>query len=207
LTPDVLVWQASSRRDRKAVGGELHADEAKAGTLVATVISLSAIIAASTLHVADPSHMSTLEAAKALSPLGSLAPIIFSLGIIGSGMIALPILVASMCFSIAEAADWKAGLTMPAWEAQRFYILISATVFVAAIIDFGHINTVSVLYWSQIFAGVLTVPILWFILLLGNNARLMNRRNSVFENICLGGAVAGTLTANAIYLWMQFVRD
>lgn len=203
LTPDVLVWQTSSRRDRKAVGGDLHADESKAGTLVATLVSLSAIIAASTLHVADPSHMSTLDAAQALSPLGGLAPIIFSFGIIGSGMIALPILVASMCFSIAEAADWEAGLTRPAWEARRFYILISASVFIAAIIDFRKINTVSVLYWSQIFAGLLTVPILWFILLLGNNNQVMDQRNSRFENFCLGGAVLGMVVANAVYLWMQ----
>ena len=204
LTPDVLVWQASSRRDRKALGGGFHAEESKAGTLVATAISLSAIIAASTLHVSDPAHMSTLDAAMALRPLGSLAPVIFSLGIIGSGLIALPILVASMCFSIAEAADWPAGLSRPAWEARRFYVLISASVFIAAIVDFGHINTVSVLYWSQILAGVLTIPILWFILRLGNNGRLMSRRNSVLENICLGGAVAGMVVANAIYLWMQF---
>jgi Mn2+/Fe2+ NRAMP family transporter len=204
LTPDVLVWQTSSRRDRKASGGGLHADESKAGTLVATLISLSAIIAASSLHVADPSHMSTLDAAQALSPLGSLAPIIFSIGIIGSGLIALPILVASMCFSIAEAADWEAGLTIPAWEARRFYILISASVFVATIIDFGRINTVTVLYWSQIIAGFLTVPVLGFILLLGNNAGLSGRKNTGFENVWLGGAVVGMVVANIIFFWTQF---
>lgn len=204
LTPDVLVWQTSSRRDRKAAGGGLHADESKAGTLVATLISLSAIIAASSLHVADPAHMSTLDAAQALRPLGSLAPIIFSVGIIGSGLIALPILVASMCFSIAEAADWEAGLTIPAWEARRFYILISASVFVATIVDFGRINTVTVLYWSQIIAGFLTVPVLAFILLLGNNAGLSGRKNTGFENVWLGGAVIGMIVANIIFFWTQF---
>ncbi len=207
LTPDVLVWQTSSRRDRKASGGSgFHSSESKAGTLVAVLISLSTIIAASALHVADPSHMSTRDAAQALSPLGSLAPIIFSIGIIGSGLIALPILVASMCFSIAEAASWEAGLTIPAWEARRFYILISASVFIATIIDFGHINTVSVLYWSQIFAGFLTIPILWFILLLGNNARLTGRRNTGFENFWLGGAVGGMIAANAVLVWLKWLH-
>jgi Mn2+/Fe2+ NRAMP family transporter len=206
LTPDVLVWQTNSRRDHKVSGGGLNPGESKAGTLVATLISLSAIIAASSLHVADPSHMSTLDAARALSPLGSLAPIVFSLGIIGSGLIALPILVASMCFSIADAAQWEAGLTMPAWEARRFYILISASVFVATIIDFGKINTVAVLYWSQIVAGFLTIPVLWFILMLGNNRQVSGRKNTLLENLWLGGAVSGMVVAELIFVWFQFLH-
>ena len=206
LTPDVLVWQTSSRRDVKETGGGLHAGESKAGTLVAAIISLSVIIAASSLHVADPSHMSTLDAAQALGPLGALAPVIFSLGIIGSGLIALPILVASMCFSIAEAADWKAGLTIPAWEARRFYVLISASVLIATLIEFSNINTVTVLYWSQVFAGFLVVPVLIFIVLLGNNPRLTGRRNTTSENFWLGGAIAGMIVANLVFFWTQFVH-
>ncbi len=150
--------------------------------------------------------MSTLNAAQALSPLGALAPVIFSLGIIGSGLIALPILVASMCFSIAEAADWKAGLTVPAWEARRFYVLISASVLIATLIDFSNINTVTVLYWSQVFAGFLVVPVLIFIVLLGNNPRLTGRRNTTSENFWLGGAIAGMVVANLVFFWTQFVH-
>jgi Mn2+/Fe2+ NRAMP family transporter len=201
LTPDVLVWQTSSRRDRKATGGGFHSGESKAGTLVAVGISLSVIIAASALHVADPEHMSTLTAAQALGPLGALAPVIFSLGIIGSGLIALPILVASMCFSIAEAADWHAGLTVPAWEARPFYILISLCILVATVIDFGSINPVTVLYWSQVIAGFLVVPVLGFILLLGNNERVAGRKNTQSENLWLGGAVGGMILANLIFFW------
>ena len=206
LTPDVLVWQTSSRRDLKESGGGFHGDESKAGTIVAAAISLSVIIAASSLHVADPTHMSTLDAARALGPLGVLAPVIFSFGIIGSGLIALPILVASMCFSIAEAADWKAGLTVPAWEARRFYILISISVLIATLIDFGSINTVTVLYWSQVFAGFLVVPVLAFIVLLGNNPLLTGRRNTTSENFLLGGAIAGMIVANLVFFWTQFVH-
>lgn len=206
LTPDVLVWQTSSRRDEKATGGGFNSGESKAGTLVAALISLSVIVAASSLHVSDPAHMSTLTAAQALGPLGQLAPVIFSLGIIGSGLIALPILVASLCFSVAEAADWEAGLTVPAWEARRFYVLISASVFIATLIDFGNINPVTVLYWSQVFAGFLVVPVLIFIVMLGNNPRLTGRRNTTSENFWLGGAIAGMIVANLVFFWTQFLR-
>ena len=201
LTPDVLVWQTSSRRDRKATGGGFHTSESKAGTLVAVGISLSVIVAASTLHVSDPSHMSTLTAATALGPLGPLAPIIFSVGIIGSGLIALPILVASMCFSIAEAANWPSGLSIPAWEARPFYVLISASIFVATVVDFGSINPVTVLYWSQVIAGFLVVPVLGFIVILGNDPRISGRKNTQSENMWLGGAVAGMVIANLVFFW------
>jgi len=201
LTPDVLVWQTSSRRDRRASGGGFHSSESKTGTLVAVMISLSVIVAAPALHVADPEHMSTLTAAQALSPLGSLAPVIFSVGIIGSGLIALPILVASLCFSIAEAANWESGLHIPAWKARPFYILISGCIIVATVVDFGNINPVTVLYWSQVIAGFLVVPVLGSILLLGNNARLTGRRNTTWENILLGGAVGGMVVANLVFFW------
>ncbi len=206
LTPDVLVWQTSSRRDQKSTGGGFHSGESKAGTLVAALISLSVVVAASSLHVTDPSHMSTLNAAQALGPLGPIAPVIFSLGIIGSGLIALPILVASMCFSIAEAADWRAGLTVPAWEARRFYMLISASVLIATLINFGSINPVTVLYWSQVFAGFLVVPVLIFIVMLGNDPRLTGRRNTTSENFWLGGAVAAMIVANLVFFWTQFLH-
>ena len=204
LTPDVLVWQTSSRRDRKASGGGFHSGESKAGTLVAVGISLSVIIASSALHVADPQHMSLLTAAQALRPLGSIAPVVFSIGIIGSGLIALPILVASLCFSIAEAADWHAGLTVPAWEARPFYILISACVIVATVVDFGKINTVTVLYWSQVIAGFLVVPVLGFILLLGNNGSIAGRKNTASENLWLGGAVGAMILANLVFIWTSY---
>jgi Mn2+/Fe2+ NRAMP family transporter len=111
-----------------------------------------------------------------------------------------------MCFSIADAAEWQAGLTIPAWEARRFYILISASVFVATIIDFGPINTVTVLYWSQIVAGFLTIPVLGFILLLGNNSQISGRRNTPFENFWLGGAVGAMMIADIIFVWIEYLH-
>ncbi len=59
----------------------------------------------------------------------------------------------------------------------------------------------TVLYWSQVIAGVLVVPVLGFILLLGNNARLAGRKNTPSENLWLGGAVGGMIVANLIFFW------
>jgi Mn2+/Fe2+ NRAMP family transporter len=201
LTPDVIVWQTSSRRGLPEGLAQAHVSESHAGTLVACLISLSAMIAASHLQVADPTSMTTRTASEALGTFGFLGPFLFSLGIIGSGLIALPILVASLCFSVAEAFGWKSGLATEPWESRLFYVMISGTVFLAVFIDFFGVNTVRVLYWSQVLAGIVLVPIFAYILLLSNNSRIMHTTNTRFENFWLGCAALGMFISNVLFFW------
>jgi len=201
LTPDVIVWQTSSRRGLPKGVAQAHVSESHSGTLVACVISLSAMVAASQLHMSDAASMSTRMAAEALAPLGTLGPALFSLGIIASGLIALPILVASLCFSVSEAFGWESGLALPPWRARLFYVMISVTVFVAVSIDFFHLNAVRVLYWSQVLAGMALVPIFVFILLISNDRRVMRTINSPKVNFWLRAAVTGMFLSNLLFLW------
>lgn len=205
LTPDVIVWQTSSRRGLPEGVAQAHVSESHAGTFVACMISLCAMIAASHLHVPDPSSMSIRTAAASLENFGYLGPILFSMGIIGSGLIALPVLVASLCFSIAEAFGWKSGLAFVPWEARMFYVMISVTVFLAVSIDMFGINTVKVLYWSQALAGMVLVPIFIYILLLSNNPGVMRRLNSTWENLWLGFATTAMLISNLLFFWTSFL--
>jgi Mn2+/Fe2+ NRAMP family transporter len=204
LTPDIIVWQTSSRRGLPEGLAHAHVSESHAGTLVACLISLSAMVAASHLQVPDPASMTTRTASEALGTFGVLGPVLFSLGIIGSGLIALPILVASLCFSVAEAFDWKSGLSSEPWEARLFYVMISVTVFLAVSINFFGVNTVKVLYWSQVLAGIVLVPIFAYILLLSNNSRIMQTTNSRFENFWLGCAAVGMLVSSVLFFWFAF---
>ncbi len=121
-------------------------------------------------------------------------------------MVALPVLVASMCYSIAEALDWKAGLSEHPWEAKFFYILISGAVFLAATVDFFRINAVKALYWSQILAGILMVPILVFILILSNDRRIMRTINTRWQNFWIGGAAGGSAAAMLVFAWLAIFR-
>jgi Mn2+/Fe2+ NRAMP family transporter len=201
LTPDVIVWQTSSKRGLPQGLAQAHVSESHAGTVVACLISLCAMIAASHLHVADASNMTTRTASEALGTFGFAGPLLFSLGIIGSGLVALPILVASLCFSVAEAFGWKSSLAIEPWEARLFYVLISATVFLAVFIDFFGVNTVKVLYWSQVLAGIVLVPIFIYILLLSNNEQVMQTTNSRFENFWLGCAAMGMFVSNILFFF------
>ncbi len=201
LTPDILVWQTSARRDAAQAGAPMHGTQAAVGCAVASIVSLSAIVAASNLRVADPTAMTTRTAAEALASLGTFGPVVFSIGIIGSGLIALPILVASLCFSIAEAVNWRSGLNTPPWQARRFYLLICALLLIAVVVSYSGINTVKILYGSQILAGVLVVPLLIFIFALSNNPSVVRERNTRGQNFWLGGAIGGMIAANAVFLY------
>lgn len=204
LTPDVIVWQTSTKREPNA---SFHNVESKVGCVVACLVSLSAIVAASTMTgIADPSSMTTRQAAGALSSLGQLGPVLFALGIFGSGMVALPILVASLCFSVAEAFGWNYGLSKSPWEARSFFIMICIVLVLAVVVGSVGLNTVKTLYWSQVLAGIFIVPILFVILRLSNDRRTVRTLNSKWENFWLGGAVGGMLAANILFIGSELMK-
>jgi Mn2+/Fe2+ NRAMP family transporter len=211
LTPYVLVWQTSSRREQALLGErEPYGPGHHAGGLVTALISFFVLLtAAEVLHTGGlaTGDINFRQAANALLPLGEIGPVLFSLGIVGAGMVALPVLIASMCYSVAEAMGWRSGLSEQPWEAKRFYVLISIAVFVAAAANFFRINPVGALYWSQVLAGVLTVPILLFILLLSNDRRIMRTINSAWQNFWIGAAVGGLISAAFVVLWWKIFRS
>ena len=204
LTPYVLVWQTSSRREHAETGQAIHSSEHFMGALVSSVLCFSIIVAAATVlrsAISADSPLTVRMAANALSPaVGEAGPVLFALGIIGSGLVALPILVASLCYSVSEAMGWESGLSANPWEAKRFYVLISASLFIAAALNFFHFDPVTALYGSQILAGILTVPILVFILLLSNDRRVMRTVNSRLQNFWIGAAAGGLGAAGLLVL-------
>ena len=206
LTPYVLVWQTSSRREQAMSGGEApHHAEGHAGTFVTTLLAYCVIVAsASVVHLPHPVDMTTIQAAQALRPaVGDWGTVLFALGIVGAGLVALPVLVASMCYSIAEAAGWRAGLSEHPWDARSFYVLISLAMLFGTGLNYLPINPVRALYWSQILAGILTVPILVLILFLSNDRRVVRTINTMWQNFWIGAAVGGLVAAGALLLWWK----
>ncbi len=206
LTPYVVVWQTATRREDALAGaGPWGRTEHRAGTVVTTVLCFFIMAAAGTvLHVRSVEGMTTRMAAAALAPaVGDLATLVFAVSIIGAGMVALPILVASMCYSVAEAVGWRSGLGENPWEAVRFYALISGAIFVAAVLNFIRINAVVALYWSQILAGILAVPILALILLISNDRAIMRTANTWWQNFWIGAAIGAIFAAGTLALWWR----
>jgi Mn2+/Fe2+ NRAMP family transporter len=204
LTPYIVLWQTSSRTDRLH---EPSQTDSVLATVITAVLACSIIVAAgSVLHFSQSVDLTVRQAADALRPVvGNWGMLVFAVGIIGSGMVALPVLVASQCYDLAQAAGWRYGLSEQPWEAKRFYILISAAMVVATLADFVHMNPVKALYWSMILAGLLLVPMLLFIMIVSNDRRIMRSSNTRWQNVWLGGATACTAAASVIYILQEFV--
>jgi Mn2+/Fe2+ NRAMP family transporter len=202
LTPYVLVWQTSSRRET-AAGEEVHESEHRMGTLVTTLLCFSVMVVAATALRSGGNMNAPLtvkRAAQALEPaFGDIGPVIFAVGVIGAGMVALPVIAASLCYSVSEAMGWDSGLSTNPWEAKGFYVLISVAMFIAAAFNFPRLDTINVVYTSQVAAGIIAIPILLCVLLLSNDRRVMKTVNSRVQNFWIGAATGG-LSATVLLL-------
>lgn len=206
LTPYVLVWQTNSRREPAFSGDQDgRSTEHRARALVTTVLCYVIMAAAAgVFRLQSGTDLTTRIAALALTPaVGQLATVMFALGIIGAGMVALPVLVASACYSVAEAMDWKSGLNQHPWEAVRLYVLISVAMFLAAALNFIKMNPVHALYGCMILAGVLAIPILMCILLVSNNREVMQTTNSWAQNFWIGAAAGAVAVSAVLAFWWK----
>ena len=142
--------------------------------LVAFFIILSA---AATLHKAGITDIqSSAQAAEALRPLaGDFAFLLFSLGIIGTGMLAVPVLAGSAAYAVVESFDWRSGLDKKLHEAKEFYAIIALATVGGVVLNFTPIDPIKALFWSAVINGVIALPIMVVMMLLGSNERVMGK--------------------------------
>jgi Mn2+/Fe2+ NRAMP family transporter len=120
---------------------------------------------------------SAQDAAEALRPLaGSGAYWLFSLGLIGAGMIGVPVLAGSSAYAVAEAARWRGSLADRPGMAREFYAVIAVGLALGLGLDYAGFNAVSMLFWSAVLNGVLAPPLIVILLLLTSNRKVMGPR-------------------------------
>ena len=147
-----------------------------AGMAVSNLVALAIMIStAATLHAAGKTDIQTAaQAAQALEPLaGKFAFLLFSLGIIGTGMLAIPVLAGSAAYAVSETRDWKAGLDNMPWEAKGFYTVIAAAVALGLIIDYSGFDPIKALYWSAVVNGVIAVPMMAAMMFVASSRKKM----------------------------------
>lgn len=140
--------------------------------LVAFCIILTAAV---TLHASGMTDIaSSADAAKALEPIaGEFASLLFSLGIIGTGLLAIPVLAGSAAYAMAGAFDWDCSLELAPGKAKRFYAIIGTSILVGTVLCFTPIDPIKALYWSAVINGVLAVPIMILMMFMANNAKIV----------------------------------
>jgi len=194
ISPYLFFWQASQEvEEQRATPGHeplreapeqarLHLARIKFDTYVGMIFSnlvalCIMLTAAATLHAAGVTDIAdAAQAAQALRPLaGDFAYLLFAAGIVGTGLLAVPVLAGSAAYAVAETFRWPIGLGLTVAEARGFYaILIVATVLGVAI-DVAGIDSMTMLLWSAVLNGVISVPIMAVMMLLGADPRVMGR--------------------------------
>ena len=110
----------------------------------------------------------------ALAPLaGKHAALLFTLGIIGTGLLAVPVLAGSGAYALTEVLEWKEGLEMKLLQAKGFYLIIALSIICGALINFIGINPIKALYYAAFLNGVIAVPLMYLIMKIGNDSKIM----------------------------------
>jgi Mn2+/Fe2+ NRAMP family transporter len=146
------------------------------GMAFSNIIAISIIITtAATLHAKGVTDIqSSSQAAEALKPIaGAFAEIIFALGIIGTGLLAIPVLAGSPAYAIGEGRKWPVGLSRKPKQAAAFYSVLALSVGLGVILNFTPLDPIKALYWSAVINGILAAPVMVMLMLLVRNREVM----------------------------------
>jgi len=222
ISPYLFFWQAGQeveeqeRRHAKALcisprNADREFSRIRVDTLVgmgvSNLVALFIIFAtAATLHANGVTNIQSAEqAAEALRPIaGPLSFGLFALGIIGTGMLAVPVLAGSAAYAVSELFKWPQGLARRPHEAKAFYATIGAATLAGAAIPFLGIDPMKALYWSAVINGVLAAPLMAVMMLIARNPRVMGKL-TLSRSMTWGGWAATALMAAASVLFFVLV--
>ena len=221
ISPYLFFWQAAQEVEelnadpdanalrRDPLGARLHLRRIKIDTYIgmgfSNLIALFIIVsAAATLHVAGIRDIQTsAQAAEALRPLaGDATFLMFSLGIIGTGMLAVPVLAGSAAYAVTEAFEWKSGLDLKLVEAREFYAIIALATLGGVLLDFTPIDPIKALFWSAVINGVIAVPIMVVMMLLADDPRVMGAFTVTRRLKALGWLATWTMAAAVVAMFV-----
>lgn len=156
------------------------------GFILSNFVAFMIIVATGTLLFGNiEGEVTAVQVAQALEPVaGEYAKLLFAIGILGAGFLAVPVLASSSAFGITELLGWREGLSQKFNKAIGFYGLISVSILVGIQIAISGFDPLKALFLSQVIAGLLAPPLIFLILLLANNKKVMGKyTNGWFENI------------------------
>jgi NRAMP (natural resistance-associated macrophage protein)-like metal ion transporter len=194
ISPYLFVWQSAQEAEEQRIDKDktpLKRDSSDArvefhrirlDTLIgmgfSNLIALAIIITtAATLHANGVTDIqSSAQAAEALKPVaGPFAELIFALGIIGTGLLAIPVLAGSTAYAVGEGLKWPVGLARKPKEATAFYVVLAISGLLGIALNFMPIDPIKALYWSAVLNGVLAAPVMVGLMVLARRTKVMGK--------------------------------
>ena len=222
ISPYLFFWQASQEvEDQKAKPerkplkkapeqAETAIERIRVDTYIgmafSNLVALAIMITAgATLHASGVTDIeSTSQAAEALKPVaGAFAFAIFALGVIGTGLLAIPVLAGSAGYAMGEARRWPTGLDRKPLEAKAFYATIAVATLLGACLNFTPVNPIKALYWSAVVNGVVAVPVMAVMMLMTGRRDIMGKATVPLVMRIVGWAATAVMAVAAIVMLVQ----
>jgi NRAMP (natural resistance-associated macrophage protein)-like metal ion transporter len=215
ISPYLFFWQAAEEveeaqgkdqmrgNNKGATAADLKTARADtvAGMFFSNLIMYFIILTtAATLHVHGQTNITTArQAAEALRPLaGNGAYLLFTLGLIGTGMLGVPVLVGSCAYAVAEGAAWRGSMADKPKTAGKFYAVMGVAMALGVVLNYLGFNAVKMLFWSAVINGLLAPPLILLVILLTSSHKVMGKRVNPPLLRYLGWATFGVMTAAAV---------
>jgi NRAMP (natural resistance-associated macrophage protein)-like metal ion transporter len=224
ISPYLFFWQSSQEvedmnlRGQKSLLESKNEEEIKteikrirwdtwSGMLYSNVAAYCIILAtAVTLHAAGINDINTAaEAASALRPLaGEFAFLLFALGILGVGLMGVPVLAGSAAYALSEVFGWRSSLEEAPSHASKFYAVIGFSVLLALAIQYSPISPMKALFWSAVINGIVAVPLMVAIMVLSSKQSVMGKHVASLAMRFFGWLATGFMAVAAAYLFIAW---
>jgi NRAMP (natural resistance-associated macrophage protein)-like metal ion transporter len=220
ISPYLFFWQASqevedSIRRPQSLARKLHPEyvaehlfrikqDTYFGMVFSNVIALCIVVAtAVTLNQQGITSIQTsAQAAEALKPVaGEFAFAVFALGIVGTGLLAVPVLAGSAAYAVSELYGWTTGLSRGFHEARGFYLIIIAATGIGTLMGYFELDPIKALVWSAIVNGVISVPIMVALMLIGQSKALMGKYTISLRHRFFGWAATAVMALAVLLMF------
>lgn len=182
ISPYTIFWQVQGEKEEKRFGSTKEkfrsaALDIAAGVISANLVSYFIIVSTAATLFNDQRQIHTaIDAARALEPLvGPFAKYLFAVGLIGAGIVALPVLLASASYGVAGTIGWPAGLSKKPWQNEGFYLILTVGLAVGLLLALTGLDPMHLMFWANVFQGVLSPVLVVFLVVIGNSRRIMDK--------------------------------
>jgi NRAMP (natural resistance-associated macrophage protein)-like metal ion transporter len=187
ISPYNMFWQVQGEKEEQRAGSTKQKMRGAAldiaigvisGNLIAYFIIIST---ASTLFAHHQSITTAADAARALEPLlGPFAKYLFAIGLIGAGLVAIPVLLASTSYAVAGTFGWPAGLSKKPWQNEGFYLILTGALVLSLVLALLRLDPIKLIFWANVLSGVLAPILVVYLIVIGNNRKIMHKQRLGF---------------------------